>query len=94
MSIKHPVFAVTGSSGAGTSTVREAMEHIFRRDGFRAATVEGDCFHKFERTEMKRQVLADIDTTDLTGKRLEVVGVFKLINPNSWLITPVSLDVQ
>jgi len=45
-------------------------------------------------TEMKRQVLADIDTTDLTGKRLEVVGVFKLINPNSWLITPVSLDVQ
>jgi len=56
MSIKHPVFAVTGSSGAGTSTVREAMEHIFRRDGFKAATVEGDCFHKYERTEMKRQV--------------------------------------
>ncbi len=56
MSIKHPVFAVTGSSGAGTSTVREAMEHIFRRDGFKPATVEGDCFHRYERTEMKAQV--------------------------------------
>lgn len=56
MSIKHPIFAVTGSSGAGTSTVREAMEHIFRRDGFKPAVVEGDCFHRYERTEMKREV--------------------------------------
>lgn len=56
MSIKHPVFAVTGSSGAGTTTVREAMEHIFRRDGFRAAIVEGDCFHRYERADMKQQV--------------------------------------
>jgi len=56
MSIKHPVFAVTGSSGAGTSTVREAMEHIFRRDGFKPAVVEGDCFHRYERTDMKEQV--------------------------------------
>lgn len=58
MSIKHPVFAVTGSSGAGTSTVREAMEHIFRRDGFKPAIVEGDCFHRYERTDMKAQVRA------------------------------------
>ena len=55
MSTNHPVFAVTGSSGAGTSTVREAMEHIFRRDGFKAAIVEGDCFHKYDRNEMKAQ---------------------------------------
>lgn len=56
MSKKHPVLAVTGSSGAGTSTVRLAMEHIFRRDGFNAAVVEGDSFHCYDRQEMKRQV--------------------------------------
>jgi phosphoribulokinase len=55
MSIKHPVFAVTGSSGAGTTTVRDAMEHIFRRDGFKAVIVEGDCFHCFERQQMREQ---------------------------------------
>lgn len=56
MSRKHPVVAVTGSSGAGTTTVRLAMEHIFHRDGFKAAFVEGDSFHRFERDEMQRQV--------------------------------------
>jgi predicted lipoprotein len=44
--------------------------------------------------EMKRQVLSKIDATALTGKTISVVGVFKLINPNSWLVTPVKLDVQ
>ncbi len=56
MSKRHPVFAITGSSGAGTSTVRIAMEHIFRRDGINAAVVEGDSFHRYDRTEMKPQV--------------------------------------
>ena len=31
MSIHHPIIAVTGSSGAGTSMVRTAFEHIFYR---------------------------------------------------------------
>lgn len=44
--------------------------------------------------EMKKQVLSKIDTTQLTGKTISVVGVFKLVNPNSWLVTPVKLDVQ
>lgn len=56
MSKQHPIIAITGSSGAGTSTVRVAMEHIFHRDGIRAAIVEGDSFHRYERREMGQHV--------------------------------------
>lgn len=45
-------------------------------------------------TEMKKQVLSKVDTARLTGKTVSVVGVFQLINPNGWLITPVKLDVK
>ncbi|EPC01838.1 hypothetical protein L861_19500 [Litchfieldella anticariensis FP35 = DSM 16096] len=44
--------------------------------------------------EMKQQVLSDIDTGDLTGMAISVTGVFQLINPHNWLVTPVRLDVQ
>ena len=53
MSINHPVIAVTGSSGAGTTTVKRAFEHIFYRDQITAAIVEGDSFHRYDRAEMK-----------------------------------------
>ncbi len=53
MSRKHPIIAVTGSSGAGTSTVKEAFEHMFRREGISPAVIEGDSFHRFNRKEMK-----------------------------------------
>lgn len=43
---------------------------------------------------MKAEVLDDIDTGNLAGKTLEVTGVFKLINPKNWLVTPVRLHVQ
>jgi phosphoribulokinase len=56
MSIKHPVIAVTGSSGAGTTTVKNAFEHIFRREDIQAAVVEGDSFHKYDRAAMKKAV--------------------------------------
>lgn len=56
MSKQYPIIAITGSSGAGTSTVRVAMEHIFRRDGINAFTVEGDSFHRYDRLEMQGQV--------------------------------------
>jgi len=56
MSKRHPVVAITGSSGAGTSTVKSSMEHIFRRDGINAVIVEGDSFHRYDRAEMQRQV--------------------------------------
>lgn len=67
MSKKHPIVAVTGSSGAGTSTVKKSMEHIFRREGYKAVVVEGDSFHRYDREEMKRQVqIAQEDGRDLS----------------------------
>jgi len=56
MSRKHPILAVTGSSGAGTSKVKNALEHIFMRVGARAAFIEGDSFHRFDRKEMRREL--------------------------------------
>lgn len=56
MSIKHPVIAVTGSSGAGTSTVRTAFEHIFYRENVNACVIEGDSFHRYNREEMHEQI--------------------------------------
>ncbi len=53
MSKKHPVIAVTGSSGAGTTTVKHAFGDIFRRASIKAAVVEGDSFHRYNRAEMK-----------------------------------------
>jgi phosphoribulokinase len=59
MSKKHPVVAVTGSSGAGTTTVKRAFEHIFQRDGVRPVVVEGDSFHRYNRVEMREHVAKD-----------------------------------
>lgn len=55
MSIKHPIVAVTGSSGAGTTTVMKSFAHIFRREGIRAQVVEGDSFHRFDRAAMRER---------------------------------------
>jgi phosphoribulokinase len=56
MSQRHPIVAVTGSSGAGTSTVKFALESVFHRLGITAAVVEGDSFHRFDRKEMRKQL--------------------------------------
>ena len=56
MSEQHPIIAVTGSSGAGTSTVKRAFEHIFRRMGVNPVIVEGDSFHRYDRQEMKKAI--------------------------------------
>ena len=53
MSKKHPVIAVTGSSGAGTTTVKVAFEHIFLRDGLNPAVIEGDSYHRYDRVAMR-----------------------------------------
>jgi phosphoribulokinase len=53
MSKKHPVIAITGSSGAGTTTVKRAFEHIFRREKTTAAVIEGDSYHRYNRVEMR-----------------------------------------
>ena len=54
MSARNPIIAITGSSGAGTSTVRALFERIFRREGVNAAIVEGDSFHRYERAALRR----------------------------------------
>jgi phosphoribulokinase len=56
MSRRHPVIVVTGSSGAGTSTVKRTFDNIFRREGIRAAVIEGDAFHRYSRDEMERVI--------------------------------------
>ncbi|QJD70916.1 phosphoribulokinase [Marinobacterium sp. LSUCC0821] len=56
MSERHPIIAITGSSGAGTSTVTRTFSNIFRRENVKAAIVEGDSFHRYDRVEMKKQL--------------------------------------
>jgi phosphoribulokinase len=53
MSRKHPIIVVTGSSGAGTTTVKRTFDNIFRREGVTAAVIEGDAFHRYDRAAMK-----------------------------------------
>ena len=56
MSKKHPVIVVTGSSGAGTSTVRKALESIFLRRKIKPAIIEGDSFHRYDRDTMQQKM--------------------------------------
>jgi len=56
MSQKHPVIAITGSSGAGTSTVKTSFEHIFRREKINVVVIEGDSFHRYDRDGMKKAI--------------------------------------
>ena len=56
MSVKHPVIAVTGSSGAGTTTVKNAFEHIFWREKIKPVIIEGDSFHRYDRKQMKEEI--------------------------------------
>jgi phosphoribulokinase len=58
MSKKHPIISVTGSSGAGTTTVKHTFDQIFRREGITAATIEGDAFHRYDRAAMKAELEA------------------------------------
>jgi phosphoribulokinase len=53
MSERHPIIAITGSSGAGTTSVRTTFAQIFRREGITAGFIEGDCFHRYDRAAMK-----------------------------------------
>ena len=52
MSKKFPIVAITGSSGSGTTTVRQSFQHIFKREKINATVIEGDSYHKYERAEM------------------------------------------
>ncbi|WP_346900648.1 phosphoribulokinase [uncultured Roseibium sp.] len=56
MSKKHPIISVTGSSGAGTTTVKTTFDQIFRREGINAVSIEGDAFHRYDRMAMKAEL--------------------------------------
>jgi phosphoribulokinase len=58
MSIKHPIISVTGSSGAGTTSVRQTFDNIFRREHVKAAFVQGDAFHRYDRCGMEKAMKA------------------------------------
>ena len=60
MSERHPIISITGSSGAGTTSVTRTFDAIFRRENVKAALIESDSFHRFDRKEMKlRQAEAE-----------------------------------
>ena len=56
MSVKHPIIAITGSSGAGTTTTTNAIRHIFRNLNINAAMISGDSFHRYTRPEMEVEI--------------------------------------
>lgn len=56
MSAKHPIITITGSSGAGTTSVKRIFDLIFRRENIEAAFIEGDAFHRYDRAAMKAKV--------------------------------------
>jgi phosphoribulokinase len=66
MSMKHPIIAVTGSSGAGTTTVKHTFEAIFHREHVNAAIVEGDSFHRYTRDQMT-QLIEDAERAGQRG---------------------------
>lgn len=63
MTAQHPIIAITGSSGAGTTSVMRTFEQIFRREHVSAAFVEGDSFHRFDRLQMRARLAEENDHT-------------------------------
>ncbi len=64
MSAKHPIIVVTGSSGAGTTSVTRTFDWIFRREKINAVVVEGDSFHRYDRAAMKMKMAEATATGD------------------------------
>jgi len=58
VSERHPIISITGSSGAGTTSVTRTFQNIFRREEVEAVVVEGDSFHRYDRAQMKAQMVA------------------------------------
>lgn len=61
MSRKHPIISITGSSGAGTTSVKRTFEQIFRREHVEAAYIEGDAFHRYDRAEMRSRMAEEAE---------------------------------
>lgn len=72
MSKKHPIISVTGSSGAGTTTIKNTFDQIFRREGIRAVSIEGDAFHRFDRAAMKDELARRTQAGDHTFSHFSI----------------------
>ncbi|MCH7881598.1 MAG: phosphoribulokinase [Proteobacteria bacterium] len=70
MSQKHPIVVITGSSGAGTSTVQKVLEAIFFRQKINSVVIEGDSFHRYDRSTMKSKM----DQATSAGKNFSHFG--------------------
>lgn len=66
MSERHPIIAITGSSGAGTTSVTRTFENIFRREKIRSVIIEGDSFHRYDRQEMRVKLAAAEQIGDMS----------------------------
>ncbi|MEQ1613348.1 MAG: phosphoribulokinase, partial [Hyphomicrobiaceae bacterium] len=72
MSAKHPIVSVVGSSGAGTSTVKHTFDQIFRRENVKAASIEGDAFHRYDRAAMKIEMARRLQAGELTFSHFSI----------------------
>lgn len=70
MSRAHPIIAITGSSGAGTTMVKNAFSEIFRREQINAAFIDGDSFLRYDRNDMTRA----IEAANQAGKPISHFG--------------------
>src|ERR1700747_2632906 len=61
MSRKYPIISITGSSGAGTTSVKRTFEQIFHREKVNAVYIEGDAFHRYDRAEMRVQMAREAE---------------------------------
>ena len=72
MSKKHPIISVTGSSGAGTTTIKNTFGQIFRREGIRSVSIEGDAFHRYDRAAMKQELARRGEAGDNTFSHFSI----------------------
>ena len=70
MSRKHPIISITGSSGAGTSSMQKALASIFMRQKIKAVAIEGDSFHRYNREQMHKLT----EETRQTGENFSHFG--------------------
>ncbi|WP_199257764.1 phosphoribulokinase [Paracoccus binzhouensis] len=72
MSKKHPIISVTGSSGAGTTTIKNTFDQIFRRESITAVSIEGDAFHRYDRAAMKAELARRTEAGDHTFSHFSI----------------------
>ena len=56
MSVDHPIIAVTGASGAGTTVVQQAFKEIFFRQKIHAVFAEGNGFLRYDDGDCEKHV--------------------------------------